>query len=198
MMRILVPMSLLLLALPGQLAGQAGERDTGRLVVRRADAVVGEEEFSLDVMRDADGGTTITLVVSASYPAEGARRAAATFGTRRITVRISGGGTEVAREYPRTGPDLVLHDGLLGLLVIAGQFDAGPVTLFTPPSASRSSGRLENLGQERLVPGGPTVRHVVVRGGAADIDLWFDGPKLMRLAIPDRGIVADRMAAARP
>jgi hypothetical protein len=180
--------------LPAPLSGQAGERDAGRLVVRRNGAVVGEEEFSVEAQRDADGGTAVTLVVSASYPGSGTRRAAATFGARRITVRISGSGTEVAREYPRTGPDLVIHDGLLGLLAIAGQLEAGPVTLFTPPSAARQTGALEDLGQERLEAEGPMVRHVVIRGGPADVDLWFQGRRLMRVAIPDHRVVADRVA----
>jgi hypothetical protein len=193
-MRWLAFMPLITFALPVPLPGQAGERDSGRLAVRRDGAAIGEEEFSVETQRDADGGSAVTLVVSATYPGQGPRRAAATFGARRITVRISGGGTEVAREFPRTGPDLVIHEGLLGLLAIAGQLEAGPVTLFTPPSSSRQTGTLEDLGQERLEEGGPMVRHMVVRGGGTDIDLWFQARRLVRVAIPERGIVADRIA----
>jgi len=182
-----------LLLVPGDLAGQQGARDDGRLVVRRGDAVVGEEQFSVEVTRDADGATAINLLVSATYPPDGARRAAATFGARRITVRVSGGGTEVAREYPRGSRDLVFHEGLLGLLALAGEVEPGPVTLFLPPAPERRSGSLESLGEERLDPDGPLLRHVALRGAGPTVDLWFDGRnRLVRVAIPDQGIVADR------
>jgi hypothetical protein len=181
------------LLLPGVLTGQAGARDDGRLVVRRGDAVVGEEQFSVEVTRDADGAIAINLLVSANYPSDGARRAAATFGARRITVRVSGGGTEVAREYPRGGRDLVFLEGLLGLLALAGQLEPGAVTLFLPPAPGRQTGSLESLGEERLEADGPLLRHVALRGGGPTVDLWFDGRnRLVRVAIPDQGIVADR------
>jgi hypothetical protein len=181
------------LILPGLLAGQEGERDSGRLTVRRGDSVVAQEEFSLDVTRDPDGGTAITLLVTATMPADGARRAAATLGARRITVRISGGGTEAAREYPRGDRDLIFHDGLLGLLALAGRLEPGAVTLFLPPAPGRRSGTLERLGEERLESDGPTLRHLALRGAGPTVDLWFDSRnRLFRVAIPDRGIVADR------
>jgi len=191
-MRILALVPWLLLV-PGDLGGQEGARDDGRLLVRRGEAAVGEEQFSLEVTRDADGATVINLLVTATYPSDGARRAAATFGARRITVRVSGGGTEVAREYPRSSRDLVFHEGLLGLLALAGQLEPGAVTLFLPPAPGRRTGSLERLGEERVDPDGPLLRHVALRGGGPTVDLWFDGQnRLIRVAIPDQGIVADR------
>lgn len=185
----------LLAAASGPLSAQEGGRDAGRLVVRRADTVVGEEEFVLEVVRDADGGTAVTLVVTASYPPDGNRRAAATFGPRRITVRIAAGGTEVAREYPRGDRALVLHEGLLGLLAMAGRLEPGPVTLISPPAGARREGALEDLGEERLQPGGPRLRHLVIRDGATAVDAWFDGAgRLVRVAVPERDLVADRLA----
>lgn len=185
----------LLVATTGLLSAQQGHRDSGRLVVRTAGSVVGEEEFALEIERDGDGAGEVTLVVTGSYPADGPRRAAATFGPRRITVRIAVGGTEVAREYPRAGRALVVHDGLLGLLAMAGRLDPGPVTLITPPSGSRRDGTLEDLGMERLEAGGAQLRHLVLRGGDAVVDLWFDpAGRLVRIAVPDRGLVADRVS----
>jgi hypothetical protein len=187
---------LLLLLLPGVLTAQ-GSRDDGRLQVRRGEAVLGEEQFSLEVTRDADGAAVINLLVTTTYPSDGARRAAVTLGARRITVRVSGGGTEAAREYPRSSRDLVYHDGLLGLLALAGQLEPGAVTLFLPPAPGRRSGSLERLGEERIDPDGPLLRHVVLRGGGPAVDLWFDPQnRLIRVAIPDQEIVADR--APRP
>jgi hypothetical protein len=184
-----------LLLIPGPLLSQDGNRDSGRLVVRRGNAVIGEEEFSLEVVQDADGARAINLIVAASYPGDGSRRAAATFGTRRITVRISGGGTEVAREYPRGDRDLVIHEGLLGLLAIAGQLEPGPITVFAPPAPGRRSGSLEHLGTERLDPAGAPLRHLAVRGSGSTVELWFDERRrLIRVALPDRGIVAQRAA----
>jgi hypothetical protein len=181
------------LVLPGALLAQQGERDSGRLVVRQGDGVIGEEEFSLEVVRDADGAPAVNLIVSAAYPADATRRAAATFGPRRITVRISGGGTEIAREYPRGGRDLVIHEGLLGLLAIAGQLEPGAVTVFAPPAAGRQSGTLEHLGTERLTPGGPLIQHLAVRGAGPPVELWFDQRhRLVRVALPEREIVAER------
>jgi hypothetical protein len=182
-----------LLLAPGALASQQGDRDSGRLIVRRGDSVIGEEEFTLEVVRDPEGGRSVSLVVAATYPPDGSRRAAATFGTRRITVRISGGGTEVAREYPRTGRDIVLHDGLLGLLAIAGQIEPGAVTVFAPPAPGRRTGSLEALGVEAVIPGGPVARHLALRENGATVELWFDeNHRLLRVAVPSRDVVAER------
>jgi hypothetical protein len=181
------------LLLPGAMPAQGGDRDNGRLVVRQGDAVIGEEEFSLEVVRDPEGATAVNLVVAASYPAHGTHRAAATFGSRRITVRISSGGTEIAREYPRSDRDLVIHESLLGLLAIAGQVEPGAVSLFAPPAPGRRTGSLDDLGTERLDPAGPALRHLAVRGGVTAIELWFDDQRrLVRVSLRDKDIVADR------
>jgi hypothetical protein len=112
-------------------------------------------------------------------------------------VRIAAGGTEVAREYPRGDRALIVHDGLLGLLAIAGRLEPGPVTLFAPGGGGRRTGSLHELGAERLSPGGAVLRRLALRGGDADVELWFDAEgRLMRIAIPSRRLLADRKAGS--
>ena len=195
-MRHLRVLPILFVAAATPLLAQERARDGGRLVVRIDDVVIGEEEFSLEVVEDGDE-TSVNVVVAAAYPPDGTRRAAATFSRRRITVRIAAGGTEVAREYPRGDRALIVHDGLLGLLAIAGRLEPGPVTLFAPGGGGRRTGSLHELGAERLSPGGAVLRRLALRGGDADVELWFDAEgRLMRIAIPSRRLLADRKAGS--
>jgi hypothetical protein len=90
---------------------------------------------------------------------------------------------------------VVIHEGLLGLLAIAGRLEPGPITVFAPPAPGRRSGSLEHMGTERLDPDGSPLRHMAIRGSGSTVELWFDErQRLIRVALPDRGIVAQRAA----
>jgi hypothetical protein len=144
--------------------------DSGRLIVRQRDAIIGQEEFSLDRVEGGAGEGT-NLIVSAHYPPAVPNRVVASFGSRRITVRLASDGTEVAREYP-----------------------GGSRTIVEPGASGRRAGTLEDRGQDHLpgVRGGP-VRHMALTSGADVVDLWYDAAgRLLRIAIPGKDLTAER------
>jgi hypothetical protein len=179
------------LVLPGQGRAQQPERDAGKLVVRQGGVIVGEEEFSVERV---SGG--INLIVTASYPPAVPNRLAASFGPRRITVRLASNGTEVAREYPGGAQTIVVAEHALSLYAVAGGLAPGPVTIQGAGSPSRRSGTLEDRGQEPLPQlDGSLARRVTLRAGEEVIELWYDSAgRLVRIAIPAKDLTAERAA----
>jgi hypothetical protein len=177
------------LVLPGQGRAQQPERDAGKLVVRQGGVIVGEEEFSVERV---SGG--INLIVTASYPPAVPNRLAASFGPRRITVRLASNGTEVAREYPGGAQTIVVAEHALSLYAVAGGLAPGPVTIQGAGSPSRRSGTLEDRGREPLPQlDGSLARRVTLRAGEEVIELWYDAAgRLMRIAIPAKDLTAER------
>jgi hypothetical protein len=167
--------------------------DSGRLIVRQRDAIIGQEEFSLDRVEGGAGEGT-NLIVSAHYPPAVPNRVVASFGSRRITVRLASDGTEVAREYPGGSRTIVVADHALSLYCVSGALAAGPVTVVEPGASGRRAGTLEDRGQDHLpgVRGGP-VRHMALTSGADVVDLWYDAAgRLLRIAIPGKDLTAER------
>jgi hypothetical protein len=179
------------LVLPGQGRAQQPERDAGKLVVRQGGVIVGEEEFSVERV---SGG--INLIVTASYPPAVPNRLAASFGPRRITVRLASNGTEVAREYPGGAQTIVVAEHALSLYAVAGGLAPGPVTIQGAGSPSRRSGTLEDRGREPLPQlDGSLARRVTLRAGEEVIELWYDSAgRLVRIAIPAKDLTAERAA----
>jgi hypothetical protein len=177
------------LVLPGQGRAQQPERDAGKLVVRQGGVIVGEEEFSVERV---SGG--INLIVTASYPPAVPNRLAASFGPRRITVRLASNGTEVAREYPGGAQTIVVAEHALSLYAVAGGLAPGPVTIQGAGSPSRRSGTLEDRGREPLPQlDGSLARRVTLRAGEEVIELWYDSAgRLVRIAIPAKDLTAER------
>jgi hypothetical protein len=182
-----------LLALSDPAGGQQFEHDNGRLIVRQREALIGQEEFSLDRV-EGGGGKGTNLIVSAHYPPAVPNRVVASFGPRRITVRLASDGTEVAREYPAGGRTIVVADHALSLYSVTGTLSAGPVTIVDPGSARRRAATFEDQGQERLPgPGGGPARHMALRSGNEVVDLWYDAAgRLLRIAIPAKDLTAER------
>lgn len=182
-----------LLALSDPAGGGQLTHDNGRLTVRQRDAIIGQEEFSLDRV-EGGGGEAANVIVSAHYPPAVPNRVVASFGPRRITVRLASDGTEVAREYPGGSRTIVVADHALSLYCMSGALGAGPVTIVEPGTAGRRPATLEDQGRERLPgPGGGSARHMTLRSGDDVVDLWYDAAgRLLRIAIPAKDLTAER------
>lgn len=188
MRRLPLALVLPILALPGPGRAQQPDRDGGKLVVRQGGQVVGQEEFSLE--RVSAG---LNLIVTASYPPADTNRVIASFGARRITVRLASDGTEVAREYPGGARTLVVAEHALSLYVVAGGLEPGPVTV-RGQSGAGTSGTLEGGGREPL-PGqvDTQARRMTLHAGSELVELWYDDAgRLLRIAIPGKDLTAER------
>lgn len=188
-----LPLVLLLpsLALPGLGGAQQLDRDSGRLIVRRGGAVVGQEEFSLERVAGPGGG--LNLIITASYPPAAPTRMVASFGPRRITVRVASDGTETAREYPGGERTLVVAERALALYAVASGLTPGPVTLYDRDSPGRRSAALEDRGEPMPRPEGAPAKHVLLRTGDDVVELWYDAAgRLLRIAAPAKDLTAER------
>ncbi|MDH3496142.1 MAG: hypothetical protein OER21_05225 [Gemmatimonadota bacterium] len=170
-------------------------RDSARLVVRQGARVIGSEEFSFEVIPDG-ASQAVTFLASADYPPQPMRRVVATAGARRVTVRMVSGEGESAREYPGSGRALLADERMLSLFALAGRLEPGPVTVYAPPPGGRRQATLEDRGAELLPDGnGASARHLILRSGEDITDIWLDADgRLLRVAIPSRSLVADRLA----
>jgi hypothetical protein len=185
-LHLVLMLSLLGVPAPGQ--AQRPDRDGGTLVVRQAGVIVGHEEFSVE--RVAGG---LNVIVTGSYPPAVPNRVVASFGARRITIRLASDGTEVAHEYPGGARTIVVADHALALYAVAVGLAPGPVTV-QAASSERTSGTLEDRGREP-VPGRNDVqaRRVTIQGGGEQVDLWYDDSgRLLRISFPTKELTAER------
>jgi hypothetical protein len=191
MRRLPVVLLLPFVTLAGPARAQQPDRDSGTLIVRQSGQIVGQEEFSLERV---SGGLNVR--VTASYPPAAQNRVIASFGPRRITVRLASDGTEVAREYRGGGRTLVVAEHALSLYAVAGGLEPGPVTLDGPASAGRGSATLEDRGREPVPGRGDTQgRRMALRAGPEQVELWYDDAgRLLRIAIPAKDLTAERAA----
>lgn len=192
--RSLVLLVTLSLGAPSVATAQVA-RDSARLVVRQGTRVIGGEEFSFEVVMDGDV-QAVTFLASAEYPPLPIRRVVATAGARRVTVRVVTGEGESAREYPGSRRALLADERMLSLFALAGRLEPGAVTVYAPPPGGRRQATLEDQGAEPLPEGGGvTARHLVLRSGEDVTDIWLDADgRLLRVVIPSRSLVADRLA----
>lgn len=177
------------LAVPGQGRAQQPERDSGRFVVLQGGVIVGQEEFSIERV---EGG--LNVIVTGSYPPAVPNRVIASFGPRRITVRLATDGTEMAREYPGGARSLVVADRALSLYALAGGMTPGPVTVHGLGSRDRESATLEDRGRGPLPgPDSTMARRMTLRTGGGQVELWYDDAgRLLRIAVPAKDLTAER------
>lgn len=164
----------LLLATPCGLAGQDVPVDAGTLLIRRNGELVAQEEFQ--VRREA-GGVTVTS--TARWGAT-ARLVLAVYAPRRITVRVSSGSGEIAREFPARGVALLDDSSFVFLALLPRT--GGEVRIARPGSGAGEPGTIRAEGDR-----------VEVTTAAGTIRAWFDAEgRLLRAEIPGRNLEVAR------
>jgi len=149
-----------------------------------------------------------TEPLSLSYEIARAREPLRIRGQRsrgRFTMRYLSPHSERAREYPVSGPTVVLDDSVFSLYIFAG-WRAGmaghgaDVGIIVPRADRREMATVEDLGlAPTSVNGGTTpLRHVRLTGGANQVvHLWFDQRGLLqKVEIPSRHLVVERVPPA--
>lgn len=179
---------------PGTAAAQIPTADRAVFVVRQGGRIVGQEEL---VLQNAGGpaGDDVTITVVNAYDHAAPRRTFARLGRRRVTIRIEMAAGETAREYPNRPGSLFADEWVLGLYAAAAGTPPGTVSVVYPRSGRRLPAQLEDHGTQRTTLGDEPrdLRHVVIRFAAGEHHLWFDAEgRLMKVAIPDRNLVAER------
>ena len=209
------PMLLSMVALTCLLApARAQILDEGTLDVRRASALVGQEEFTL--RREADGG--LSLATLARFPAsrpqvhvqaqlaltpkgtvaalqidtrkpEGVSRIVAAAMHDHLTVRQTTLDKESSREYPRAAGAVILDDDLVALYRFLADRATGPesrVEVFFPRRGQRGTVTVTRL------PADADGRTRLVMAGAVAGTLIIDQTgRLQRVELSD-GTVAQR------
>ncbi len=207
-------------ALPSPALAQQRVIDTGTLIISRAGAVIGREEFVVRVGRASTGREGFTISANAFYPSErtqasvvpvvelgpdsqpaslqidaGQQRVFAQIGARRVTVRMVSPQGESVREYPGGERLLVADDSSFALQAIPPGRTAGTVSLVWPRAGRRESGSLEDRGTERteLGAGAAALRHYVLKAGGTERHLWYDERgRLMKVELPAGSLSAVR------
>jgi hypothetical protein len=210
------PTLLSMLALASILApARAQVLDEGTLEVRRASALIGREEFTLE--READGG--LSLATQARFPAsrpqihvqgrleltpkgtvsalqidtrrpEGVGRIVGAAVHDHLTVRQTTSGTESSREYPRAAGAVILDDDLAAPYRFLADRASAPesrVEVFFPRRAQRGTVTVTRL------PADSTGAARLIMAGAVTGTLTIDQTgRLQRVELSD-GTVAARL-----
>lgn len=132
----------------------------------------------------------------------GEQRVLAEFGRRRLTVRIISSSGESAREYPTPRRPLVVDDSVLSLYAVPPGLAPGRVRLTAPRQGVQSDYVLENRGLDETTLAGRRQQlvHLVLTSRSDDDarHLWYDQEgRLMKVEIPGRQLVAERVATRR-
>ncbi len=213
--------ALLAAALPaGVAAAQAAPFDEGTFVVTRDGAVVGKEAFR--IMRSSGGSQLYTSTaqcawgdrrISPALSADGAgvpllyrvevknggdveERLQATGRPGRLHAVLQTRTGESSKEYLVASGAVILDDDVYHqhfFVPLARR--SGQVTVVVPRRNSQLTGRVEERGTEKIRIDGKEVSavHLVVTLPDGARDLWFDdGGRLLKVAVPARGLTALR------
>jgi len=208
--------------------------DAGTFVIRQDTVEIGRETFQLSSIPfgASEAGCRITAEarysgghgallleptvdigpdtepLSVSYEIARAREPLRIRGQRsrgRFTMRYLSPHSERAREYPMSGPTVILDDSVFSLYIFAGWRVGLPgrgldVGIIVPRADRREMATVEELapGPTSLNGGTAALRHVRLTGGANQVvHLWFDRRGLLqKVEIPSRHLVVERVPPA--
>jgi hypothetical protein len=124
-------------------------------------------------------------------------------GRGRFTVRLVARATERAREFPTGQRAAVLDDSVFAFYVFAAWravSEAVTVTAIYPRGLRRDGVQIRDLGlaSTTLNRAPARLRHIVLDGeGQAPVNLWLDeGGRLMKVEIPSRRLIVERLAGS--
>ena len=200
----ILPIMALFLALPAiPTAAHAQEvLERGTFQIRRGAVVIGEERFSLTLIRSR-GANTLRLESNAFFPprgtdavitttvdfrpdsspsssdvrrsTRGVTRTLIRYGADLVTTRIvRADGSETARERPFEGPAVAFHDSLASTYLFL-RSTPRPRSLVHLESGAIRPGALTHVGASRL-PGTEPARQAdrwTLTTGGRTIDVWF-------------------------
>jgi len=218
---ITLALTLLAAVLPARGArAQAAPLDEGTFVVTRDGAIVGKEAFR--ILRSSGEGQLYTSTAQCAWgdrrisPALSADRSGVPL---LYQVEVKNGGDveerlrasgrpgrlhavlqtrtgESAKEYVVAAGAVILDDDVFHqhfFVPLARR--SGPVTVVVPRRNSQVTGRVEDRGTEKIRIDGREVAalHLVITLPDGARDLWFDdGGRLLKVAVPARGLIALR------
>lgn len=202
--------------------GQQIAVDRGTLDIRVSGTLVGREEFAIQRGR-AGAGTGFTITSSVVYPADRPTRrlvsvveldtdslAAASqfevsdgdvlrvlmrFGPRRVTVRTLSSTGESAREYPSNAQAIIVDDSAFAALALLPQavttargFPLRGGAGTDVSISDRGAGTVTVHGDRR------PAHHITLSVGSQSREIWYgEHGKLLKVEIPDRHLVAERV-----
>lgn len=217
--------ALIAVAFPAVAAAQRPLVDEGTLLVSRGADLIGRESFRVQVAEngryltatsqasfgplrltpalsvDSASGAPVLYRVELRSPSAGVERLQATGRPGRLSAVAQRAGGEAAKEYVFSGAAVILEEDVYhhyALLTLTGR--TGPVTIVIPRRGEQRSGTVTERGAGQIEVGGRPVqaRHLVLQVGAETHELWVDGAgRLLKVAIPSRGIAAVREALPR-
>jgi len=201
------------------LAAQQRVLDKGALVISRAGAIIGKEEFVVRAERiSGERGWSISSEIL--YPAGRAQwnlalllelapdsqpaslqiedspsdQVFAELAAERLTIRSVKNAHESVRQYPAFGRVLLLDDSAFAVHAMAPAGTPGRVLLLFPRDGSRDSASWEDQGIGSTEVNGHEIplRHVTLIG-MVKRDLWYDEQgHLVKVEEPARGLTAVR------
>jgi hypothetical protein len=168
----------------------------GAEYVASATVAYGDRRLSPDLRTDA-GGAPLAYRVEVRLGDATEERLTGQVGRGRFTAMLKTSRGESTREYVMPEGALVLDDDIYHQYYFVGVGGrSGVVPVVVPRRSAQVSMRVESKGGESVAIGGRSVAatHFVVSDpGAGARDVWVDGSgRVLKIAIPSRGVVAER------
>jgi hypothetical protein len=195
--------------------------DEGTFVITRSGAPAGRESFRIAQVPSASGpvyrataqislgnhrlsptlttdtlGAPIAYDISVRGGPNGAEQLQARTRPGRFSAVLQTSHGESAKEYVVPQRTVVLDDDIFHQYYFLGRAGPGAVTVLFPLASTDAVAHVSRRGEESLSVGGtavPAVRYTVTVPGGPARDFWLDSAgRVLRVAIPDRGILAQR------
>jgi hypothetical protein len=210
----------------GPLAAQVSTIDEGSFTLFVGADRVGREEFSIRLVPDAAGSTTLSQSTTAwgtrrlapalrsdsvgvprSYQMEAREgdrvttRVAASAAGTRLALRVTTDRGESARQLPVTERTVILDDEVVHHYYFVVARGAGALSVLVPSRLGREDVTVVRRPDGRVEIGTGTVaaRHFAITdAGGVVTDVWTDDRgRLLRVSVPARGFLAQRDEAPR-
>ena len=168
----------------------------GGLVVASA-TVAYEERRLVPILRTDSAGTPLEYMVEQRRGTRTEEKLSGTVSRGRVSVRVQSPRGEAAREFAVAEGATVLEDEVFHqYFFLARAARRGDVPVIVPRRHAQVVVRVEQVGAETVVIGDRTISATRLRISEPESptrEVWVDdGGRVLRVTIPDRGIVAMR------
>lgn len=168
---------------------------SGREIVATATVTYNDRRV-LPQMRANEEGVPAQYVVEVKNGPNVSERVSGMVGRGRVSAHVRTARGESANEFVVSPGALVIDDDVFHQYYFIAKKPNGPVSVIVPRRNAQVTMRVSAAGSENVTIGGSSIeakKVTIADPGGADREVWTDSAgRVLRVAIPSRGVVAQR------